>query len=71
MLVRRQHRSLIQSVWLVHALAGSDRGHHCRDCGSRMFVMPDSGRCPVCQARRRLYDECIEEILSDRSDGAL
>ena len=69
--LRRRQRSLIHSAWLVHALAGSGRYHHCRDCGSRMFVMPGSGRCPVCQTRRRRHDEHIDEIVREEAGSAL
>lgn len=41
-------RMVIPSAWLVHALGRSGRRYECRSCGERMFVVYESGLCPLC-----------------------
>lgn len=61
----------IHSGWLVRVLASSRSWYECSDCGGRMFVKANSGRCPVCftQAQRRRQE--IDQVVADEAEAAL
>ena len=71
MRLRTRKRMVIDSAWLVRALASGRRWHHCAECGSRMFVKAPSGLCPVCYTRHRVRREEIERIVQEHSSAAL
>ena len=48
MRLRNWNNHTIQSAFLVRVLASSRHWNHCRSCGARMFVKPESGLCPMC-----------------------
>jgi len=71
MRLRNRKRMVIDSAWLVRALASGRRWQHCAECGGRMFVKAPSGLCPVCFTHRR--DRCreIEQIVQQQASAAL
>jgi hypothetical protein len=71
MRLRPRKRMVIDSAWLVRALASGRRWRHCAECGSRMFVEVPSGLCPVCFTRRRDRSERIERIVQKQAGAAL
>jgi hypothetical protein len=66
-----RQKLIFHSAWLVRVLSDSRSGHRCRDCGSRMFVKPESGSCPVCRGRRRRREEKIGEVVHEQAASAL
>jgi hypothetical protein len=54
----------IRSAYLVRVLANSRRWNHCRSCGARMFVKPDSGLCPVCFTQEQLQQERVNDLVA-------
>lgn len=71
MRLRPRKRMVIDSAWLVRALASGRRWHHCAECGGRMFVKARSGLCPLCLTRRRDRREQIERIVQRQAGAAL
>ena len=71
MRLRTRKRMVIDSAWLVRALASGRRWHHCAECGARMFVKARSGLCPVCFTRRRDRRKRIERIVQRQAGAAL
>ena len=71
MQLRTRKRMVIDSAWLVRALASGRHWHHCAECGSRMFVKVPSGLCPVCFTRRRDRREEVERIAQQQASAAL
>ena len=71
MRLRTRKRMVIDSAWLVRALAGSRKVHTCDDCDSRMFVKGPSGLCPICLTSRRQRDEHTHEIAAEEATAAL
>ena len=71
MRLRPRKQMVIDSAWLVRALASGRRWHHCAECGSRMFVKARSGLCPLCFTRRRDRREQIERIVQQQASAAL
>ena len=69
-LLPRKHM-VIQSAWLVRVLATGQRWHHCRACGSRMFVKAETGLCPVCLTQKRRRHDEIERIAHHHASAAL
>jgi hypothetical protein len=63
MRLRRRERMLIESGWLVRVLVRARAWHHCRGCGSRMFVKGSSGLCPVCFSQRQRQIEGVQQAL--------
>jgi hypothetical protein len=61
---------VIDSAWLVRALATGRRWQHCAECGGRMFVRAPSGLCPVCFTRRRDRRQEIEQIVQQQASAA-
>lgn len=70
MRLRYRKQMVIDSTWLVRALASGGDWHHCAQCGSRMFVKARSGLCPACFTRRRARHEEIERIVQRQAGAA-
>ncbi|MBW1684526.1 MAG: hypothetical protein JRS35_05615 [Deltaproteobacteria bacterium] len=71
MRLRTRKRMVIDSAWLVRALASGRRWQHCAECGGRMFVKAPSGLCPVCFTRRRDRRQEIERVVQKQAGAAL
>ncbi len=65
MRLRTWNQHTIRSAFLLRVLAGSRDWDHCRSCGARMFVKPESGLCPICFTEVRQREARVSELVAN------
>ena len=65
MRLRNWNNHTIRSAFLVRVLASSRHWNHCRSCGARMFVKPESGLCPMCFTEGHQRTARVTELVAN------
>ncbi len=65
MRLRTWNKHTIRSAFLLRVLASSRDWVHCRSCGARMFVKPESGLCPICFTEVRQREARVTELVAN------
>ena len=65
MRLRTWNKHTIRSALLLRVLARSRDWVHCRSCGARMFVKPESGLCPMCFTEVRQREARVSESVAN------